>query len=74
MLYLNRGQILFAQLKNQNGAEAVYEAFDWRDGTWIVESVAAEELPPPNNDLSTESILTQGCLLLDKKARVRQLL
>jgi len=68
-LYLNHGQITFAEFKDLTGPEAVYEALTWTDGTWTVESVATEEFPPPNNHLPNESILTQGCLLLDKKTQ-----
>ncbi len=69
LLYLNRGQITFARSGDLAGAEAVYEGLAWVRGTWTVESAASEDFPPSNNHLSNESILTQGCLLLDEKAR-----
>jgi DNA-binding response OmpR family regulator len=74
LLYLNRGQITFAQSGDLAGAEAVHEALAWVQGTWTVESVASEDFPPPNTHLSNESILTQGCLLLDEKAKAGKLL
>lgn len=74
VLYLNHGQITFAQFQHLTGAEAVYEALAWTDGAWTVESVATEHFPAPNNHLSNQSILTQGCLLLDERAKTRQLL
>lgn len=73
-LYLRQGQITFARYHNLSGAEAVYEAVSWSDGTWSVEPVTDKDLPQPNNRLSNESILMEGCRLLDEKTRAGQLL
>jgi hypothetical protein len=68
VLYLDRGQIGFAERNDSTGAEAIYPALDWTQGSWTVESVATEDLPPTNCSLSNELILMQGCLKLGKKA------
>ena len=74
VLYLDRGNITSAQFKDKTGPEAVYEGIAWTDGTWTVEPVLAESLPEPNNQLPNESILMEGCRLLDEKVRAGQLL
>ena len=72
-LYLNRGAIIYAACGSNTGADAVYEAIGWTDGTWIVEPVQPDEFPEPNNELSNESILMEGCRLLDERVRSGQL-
>jgi hypothetical protein len=71
-LYLDRGKIIYAMLGNIKGAEAVYEAMAWSDGAWNIEPLASKDLPKPNNNLSIESILLEGCRLLDEKNRSGQ--
>jgi hypothetical protein len=73
VIYLDQGNITFAQFKDKTGPEAVYEGIAWTDGTWTVEPVSAESLPEPNNQLPNESILMEGCRLLDEKVRAGQL-
>ncbi len=74
VMYLDHGRITFAQLEEKIGAEAVYEGIAWADGAWTVEPISADELPPPNNDLPNESILMEGCRLLDERVKAGQLL
>jgi hypothetical protein len=69
LLYFDRGQISFARCRHLTGAEAVFEALSWRDGSWAVESVATEDLPAPNSRLTNESILLEGCRLVDEKVK-----
>ena len=69
LLYLDRGQISFARCRDLTGAEAVYEALSWSDGSWAVEPVTTEELPAPNSRLTNESILLEGCRLVDEKVK-----
>ena len=71
---LKHGDITFAECKDLKGATAVYEGLTWADGTWTVEPVTDEELPAPNNQLPTESILLEGCRMVDQKVRAGQLL
>ncbi|HUU47018.1 MAG TPA: DUF4388 domain-containing protein, partial [Acidobacteriota bacterium] len=73
-LYLNNGAITFARYADLAGAEAVYEGLTWTDGTWSVDPIEELTLPPPNNLQSNESILMEGCRLLDERARAGQLL
>ncbi len=74
VIYLRQGNITYAQFKEKVGAEAVYEGIAWTDGTWTVEPVSTESLPPPNNELANESVLMEGCRLLDERVRAGQLL
>jgi DNA-binding response OmpR family regulator len=67
MLYLDQGHITCANTESNTGAEAVYEALRWADGTWTIETVEPGDLPEPNNDLSNESILMEGCRALDEE-------
>jgi len=73
-LYLDRGNIVYAKLGDLNGAEAVYLALTWIDGSWAIVPVDTGEFPPPNNDLSNESIMMEGCRLMDEKLRTGQLM
>ncbi len=72
LLYLDQGTISYAEYLDKLGTEAVYDAIGWTDGTWRVEPVAPGKLPQPNNELSNESILMEGCRLLDERARQGQ--
>jgi CheY-like chemotaxis protein len=74
VIYLDQGNITSARFKDKTGPEAVYEGIAWTDGTWMVESIAAENLPKPNNQLPNESILMEGCRLLDETVRIGKLL
>jgi len=74
VMYLEKGRIVYAQLGKINGADAVYEALTWPDGIWNIEPISPEDLPKPNNNVSNESILMEGCRLLDEKARTGQLI
>ena len=73
-IYLDQGSVVFAELGRLIGAEAVYEGLTWTEGAWTVASVSPAEIPPPNNQLSNESILMEGCRLLDERVKTGQLL
>lgn len=73
-LYLNKGNIHFAEFEDLTGAEAIYKALTWTDGTWIVEPITVEELPPLNNELSNDAILMEGCYRLDENIKAGKLL
>jgi DNA-binding response OmpR family regulator len=68
-LYLNRGQVIRAESEAAAGAEAVYEAITWQTGHWVVQPLKDEELPEPNNDMSNEGLLMEGCRRLDEKTK-----
>lgn len=67
VIYLHYGKISYAELNDIKGADAVYQALGWSNGTWSVEQVKVENLPEPNNELPNESILMEGCRLIDEK-------
>ena len=69
VLYLNQGAIVYATLNELTGVEAVYESLTWTDGAWSIESVQQTDIPHPNIDASNESILMEGCRLLDERTR-----
>jgi CheY-like chemotaxis protein len=69
IMFLKRGAITFAQYGPSLGAEAVYPALGWTEGSWWVQPWNEEELPEPNNDQSNESIMMEGCRLIDEAAR-----
>jgi DNA-binding NarL/FixJ family response regulator len=73
-MYLDRGKIVYAKLGELTGAEAVYQAMTWPDGIWNIEPVSSQKLPEPNNTLSNESILMEGCRLMDEKNRTGQVI
>ncbi|MCB2231530.1 DUF4388 domain-containing protein [bacterium] len=66
VMYLEHGQIRHADCNGKTGAEAVYEGIPWTEGSWMIEPVSVDSLPEPNNSLSNESILMEGCRLLDE--------
>ena len=68
-LFLKKGQIIYAEGCGKIGAEAVYEALGWTEGTWVIQPISESDLPEPNNDHPNESILMEGCRLLDEKSR-----
>jgi hypothetical protein len=69
LMYLAQGQITFATLGNLIGAEAIHKALEWKVGTWLVEPITEEMLPEQNNTLPNESILLEGCRLMDESTR-----
>jgi DNA-binding response OmpR family regulator len=69
LMYLSQGQITFATLGDLLGATAIHRALGWRNGTWLAEPIAEEMLPEPNNTLPNESILLEGCRLMDESSR-----
>ncbi|MDD4052355.1 MAG: DUF4388 domain-containing protein, partial [candidate division Zixibacteria bacterium] len=71
---MDRGKIIQAELQDRVGAEAVYEGLTWADGSWLAEPTTAEELPEPNIQESNESLLMEGCRLLDERVKAGHLL
>jgi hypothetical protein len=69
-IYLDRGDIVFAEFEGLTGAAAVYEALAWNDGTWSIKPVNPKDIPPANNDLANEYILMEGCRLMDERSRL----
>ena len=71
VLYLDQGEIRNAIYGDKSGAEAVYEAMTWSRGSWRIEPISDRKLPDANNDQSNESILMEGCRLLDERLRTQ---
>ena len=69
IIYLDEGAIIYAKCNELAGAESVYEGLSWKDGTWSAQPVSPGSIPEPNNDYSNESILMEGCRLLDERTR-----
>jgi hypothetical protein len=69
MIYLDHGNITFAQLGELEGETAIHKALTWTSGTWVVEQVTEGQLPEPNNDLPNEAILMEGCRLMDESSK-----
>ncbi len=74
VICLREGEIAFAQMGDLLGAEAVYEGLMWPEGSWTVEPVSPDAFSEPNNQLSNESILLEGCRRHDERVRSGQLL
>jgi len=72
-IYLNQGAIIFAKFEELTGPQAVYEGLTWIDGTWEIEPITVNDMPEPNIQISNESILMEGCQLMDEKLKAGQL-
>jgi len=68
-IHLEKGQIIRAELGDKIGPEAIYEGLTWTSGNWKIDPVKSEDLPATNISLPNESILMEGCRLLDEKSR-----
>jgi len=65
VVHLDRGQLTHAECGALRGADAVYRIIAWEDdGQFAVEP--AVDFPEPNIGLPLESILMEGCRLLDE--------
>ncbi|MEW6050720.1 MAG: DUF4388 domain-containing protein [Candidatus Zixiibacteriota bacterium] len=72
LVYLNTGEIHFAQGMGKIGPEAIYRALTWATGTWNIQPVGTDALPPQNTWDSVESILMEGCRQLDESTKIQQ--
>ncbi|MBM4130298.1 DUF4388 domain-containing protein [bacterium] len=69
VMFLDRGQLVHAACGALRGAEAVYRVIAWEDdGSFAVQPES--RFPAPNLGLPLESILMEGCRLLDE-SRIR---
>jgi DNA-binding response OmpR family regulator len=69
-IYLNQGEIHHAKGMGLSGPEAIEQAIAWSTGTWTIQQVTAENLPPKNTHDSVESILMEGCRKLDESTKI----
>ncbi|MCP4567055.1 MAG: DUF4388 domain-containing protein [FCB group bacterium] len=74
VIHLTDGRICHAVVKDIEGVKAIYEGLTWAEGTWTVYPVTAEDLPDSNIKQSNESILMEGCRLLDERVKSGHLL
>lgn len=64
-IYMKDGRLVHAESGTITGEDAVYEIIKWdEDGEYIVEP--EKEFPPATIEKSNESILMEGCKLLDE--------
>jgi len=68
---LKRGQIVYAQMDDLQGVEAIYVGITWDRGTWSMEPISDLPEHKENNQLSNEAILLEGCRLLDEMSATR---
>ncbi len=67
-LFMERGRIIHAASGDRRGADAVYRVIAWEDdGEFTVHK--EESFPEPTIQASTESLLMEGCRLLDESKR-----
>ncbi len=69
VIYLCQGSITFAESGSLHGPEAFYKGISWSSGTWTIQTVTLDQLPPANTFSSNESMLMEGCRLLDEGSR-----
>ncbi len=69
VLYLCQGAITFAECGTKQGPDAFYEAIAWTQGTWTIQTISIDQLPPSNTFYSNESLMMEGCRLLDESSR-----
>ncbi|MBN1141716.1 MAG: DUF4388 domain-containing protein [Deltaproteobacteria bacterium] len=64
-IFLENGRLHYAHCQESKGPEAIYQIIAWGDdGEFTVEP--ATEFPEPNIAMSLESVLMEGCRLLDE--------
>ena len=68
-VYLDRGNLIFAECGDKTGADAVSQSLNWTRGVWSVDPVSRDDLPEANNDRAIDSILIEGCYALDEQSR-----
>nr|MBN2276582.1 DUF4388 domain-containing protein [candidate division Zixibacteria bacterium] len=68
-IFIDNGRLIYAECDDKSGAEAVYMCIPWTNGVWSIDPIKPDQLPPANNDLPIETILLEGCRLLDERNR-----
>ncbi|MCK5511742.1 MAG: DUF4388 domain-containing protein [Thermodesulfovibrionia bacterium] len=64
-IFVRQGQIVYATCGNTTSVDAVYKVIRWRDdGSFRI--VPTNEFPSVNVSVSNESILLEGCRLMDE--------
>ncbi len=73
ILFLKEGQITYASIDDIKGHDAVYEGLCWENGDWVIESVGYAQIPEPNIFEPNESLLMEGCRLIDERLKSEEL-
>ena len=70
LIYLCNGDIIWAKVGEIAGAEAVHQGICWTSGVWTMNSIEESDLPERNIHDQNESIIMEGCRLLDESTRI----
>ena len=68
-IFLNRGNIIYAECDGVLGADAIFLGIPWKRGIWSIDPISPNCLPEPNNYRSNDSILLEGCCFLDEQSQ-----
>jgi CheY-like chemotaxis protein len=68
-IYLVDGAIVHAAGKDVSGPEAIFEGICWLSGSFTVKNITPQDAPPPNVELPNESVLMEGCRIMDERLR-----
>ena len=68
-VYLHDGDIIHARFGEQIGVEAVHLGIAWIEGIWTMNNIEESDLPARNVHESNQSIIMEGCRLLDESIR-----
>lgn len=71
-VYLDEGEIIHARFGEQIGVEAVHLGITWTSGSWTMNNIEESDLPARNVHESNESIIMEGCRLLDESDRANR--
>ena len=67
--YLKGGRLVYAALDETEGPEAIFEGVSWNKGSFTVQVAEPDCIPDHNINMPNESILMEGCRLLDERIR-----
>lgn len=66
-MFIDRGNLIYAECGQWLGAGAVFRGLLWNRGIWNIDTVSTDTFPPPNVNRSIDSILIEGCYLIDEQ-------
>ena len=69
-VFLDQGRIIYAECDEKTGADAVYMGLPWTKGIWSVDPADSDQLPRANIFRTLDSLLIEGCTLLDEQNRI----
>ena len=68
-MYLDKGQLIYAENDDLTGEQAIYKSLNWDSGIWSVDQVSQNDLPEKNISHPIDAILIEGCHLIDEIKR-----